>query len=108
MPRLEDDPPDNVLIERDGLSFTVGKRADLKWSDVVNLDRQRQRSNWFLGTSLETIPRDMLEALVLTMRVFVGSSIVDFEREINDAWKKIDAQEAKGRSLYNRQQTQGR
>jgi hypothetical protein len=79
MPRIPEDPPGFVLLEREGFIFAVGDEGgDFSWRDIDALKLQIERWNQRHQDPVKRIDNPMLRAVARVMRFFPGSMIEDF------------------------------
>jgi len=93
MPRIPEDPPDVVVIERDGLEFRVGKGGALSFDELEALRHQHEKRALFAGERPSwPISRTLLERLLAVKRVFPGATIEDWraphERTEAKPWER--------------------
>jgi hypothetical protein len=61
-------PPMRIVIERDGLEFTVGIDGDLSWDDLGAIQHINEQHG-------KQIPARHLQAVIAVLRIFPGSEI---------------------------------
>lgn len=75
MPRVEEDPPEKLRFERDGLEFTVGRTGcDFTWLDISALLIWRRRFNMHNpNRKIGVLPYDHFNAMLSVQRTWPSS-----------------------------------
>ncbi len=71
-----------MVVERDGIRFTIGKEGDFSWGEMDALQLQIDRWNTFRlksgDTPIEKIDPDVLKVILEFKKVMPGTVIDDF------------------------------
>lgn len=83
MPRVPEDRPRHVVLERGGDEITVGDGGDISWEDTAALALQlrRQRMHRPKCDVPSTLPPEHLRVVLAVLRAFPGASVEDWRHE---------------------------
>lgn len=75
-----DQRPKQMVLERDGVSVTIGDQGDLSWHDIEAMKLQMDRWNTHhpKRKSIKKVSAEILKAILLVKKVFLGASIDDW------------------------------
>ena len=73
-----------MVVERDGVRFTIGEGGDFSWAEMAALQLQIDRWNTFRLQSGETpgkkLPSDILEVILEIKKIMPGAEIDDWKK----------------------------
>jgi hypothetical protein len=84
MPRIPEDRPAAIVIEREGIEVVVGDGNDFSWAELETLRSWIDRWNGFHPDNkpITQLSRDMLRAVLAVKRVFPGAVIQGGDDEL--------------------------